>query len=157
MDQEYLRDRLRQGGGFVVVAELTGGPGFSFGPIEGFLRARADAVSGGSSPIPAAFDFAGICLPQNPGGVANIEPAGVIDFLQREDLLAGLDVVPHLSCKDLNGDALVSSLRGFEKRGVRSILALTGDKPVTAKGVFELEALGLLRLIGRINHIPKPR
>ena len=151
MDQKYLRDRLKQGGGFVIVAELTGGPGFSFGPIEGFLRARADAVSGGSSPIPAAFDFAGICLPQNPGGVANIEPAGVIDFLQREDLLAGLDVVPHLSCKDLNGDALVSSLRGFEKRGVRSILALTGDKPVTAKGVFELEALGLLRLIGRIN------
>ncbi len=151
MEQTSLRDKLRERSGFVVLAELTGGPGFSFAPIEGFLRAFGEATSGGASPIPAAFDFAGICLPQNPGGVANIEPAGVIDFLQRETLLAGLDVVPHLSCKDLNSDGVVSALMGFRKRGVENILALTGDKPTKAKGVFELEALSLLQLIGRIN------
>ena len=151
MEQTSLRDKLRERSGFVVLAELTGGPGFSFAPIEGFLRAFQEARSGGASPIPAAFDFAGICLPQNPGGVANIEPAGVIDFLQRENLLAGLDVVPHLSCKDLNSDGVVSALMGFRKRGVENILALTGDKPTKAKGVFELEALSLLQLIGRIN------
>jgi len=151
MEQKSLRDKLKKRSGFVVVAELTGGPGFNFAPIEGFLRAFQEAASGGASPIPAAFDFTGICLPQNPGGVANTEPAGVIDFLQRNDLLAGLDVMPHLSCKDLNSDGVVSSLMGFRKRGIENILALTGDKPVKAKGVFELEALSLLQLIGRIN------
>ena len=40
----------------------------------------------------------------------------------------------------------------LRKAGVESVLALTGDKPVKAAGVFELESLGLLRLIQRMNH-----
>ena len=40
----------------------------------------------------------------------------------------------------------------LRKGGVQSILALTGDKPVKAAGVFELESLGLLRMIQKINH-----
>jgi 5,10-methylenetetrahydrofolate reductase len=142
-----LADKLGKRAEFVVLAELTGGPGFSFAPIEKFLRAwqqKRDA-------IPAAFDLAAITLPQSPGGVANIEPASVIHFLQSKELLAGLDVVPHVTCKDMNADAILSVLMSYRNSGVENVLALTGDQPVKAAGVFELESLGLLRLIKRLN------
>ncbi len=40
---------------------------------------------------------------------------------------------------------------GYRQRGVESLLALTGDKPATAQGVFEVESVGLLSMIGRLN------
>jgi len=151
MARMSLRETLTRRAGFVVLAELTGGPGFSFDPIEKFLTAYQQAVAGGAQVIPAGFDFAAITLPQSPGGVANIEPASVIGLVQAKGLAAGLDLVAHVTCKDMNADAIVSSLMSLRKMGIRNVLALTGDKPVKAQGVFELESLGLLRLIKRIN------
>ncbi|MBM4029796.1 MAG: hypothetical protein FJ280_31015, partial [Planctomycetes bacterium] len=104
-----------------------------------------------ASAIPAGFDLAAITLPQSPGGVANIEPASVINSMQAKGLLAGLEVVPHITCKDMNADAIVSALMSFRAGGIENLLALTGDKPVKAAGVFELESLSLLRLIRRLN------
>ncbi|MEN6578058.1 MAG: methylenetetrahydrofolate reductase C-terminal domain-containing protein, partial [Phycisphaerales bacterium] len=148
MTRTSLRDKLTKRSGFVLLAELTGGPGFSFDPIEKFLKAYKENPTA----IPAGFDFAAITLPQSPGGVANIEPASVIAACQSKGLLDGLDVMPHVTCKDMNADAIVSSLMSLRKAGVESVLALTGDKPVKAAGVFELESLGLLRTIQKINH-----
>ncbi|MCU0916430.1 MAG: methylenetetrahydrofolate reductase C-terminal domain-containing protein [Planctomycetes bacterium] len=142
-----LRSKLRDGAQFVVLAELTGGPGFNLDPIEKFLKARQEHPDA----IPAGFDLTAITLPQSPGGAANIEPASVISRMQAKGLLAGLDVVPHVTCKDMNSDAIVSALMGFKNSGLESLLALTGDKPVKAAGVFELESLSLLRLIRRLN------
>ena len=133
---------------FVVVAELAAGRGGSMAPIVKFLEAHR--ASGGAE-IPDGFDFAGIAVPQNPGGVANLEPADVLAQLSGSGLLDGLDYIPHISCKDHNQAALSSLLLGYRQRGVGSVLALTGDKPVSAKGVFELESVGLLQLIGRMN------
>jgi 5,10-methylenetetrahydrofolate reductase len=152
MGRTSLREKLTKRSAFAVVAELTGGPGFSFDPIETFLEAYRQALAGKNAGIPPDFDFAGITLPQNPGGVANIDPAGVIAMLQAKGLPAGLEVVPHASCKDANLDGIVSSLVNLRKMGVQNVLALTGDKPIKAQGVFELESLGLLRLIRRMNH-----
>ena len=148
MARTSLKDKLTKRSGFVVLAELTGGPGFSFDPIEKFLRAYKENPAA----VPAGFDFAAVTLPQSPGGVANIEPAGVIAAFQGKGLLDGLEVVPHVTCKDMNADAIVSSLMSLRTMGVESVLALTGDKPVKAAGVFELESLNLLRLIQKINH-----
>jgi len=134
---------------FVVTAELTGGPGFSLAPIEKFLKAYKSA---GSSAIPAGFDFAAVTVPQNPSGVANIEPADVLAHVRLNDLLGELDFVPHVTCKDQNADAIVSSLVGFRKMGIEAVLALTGDKPAKAKGVFQLDSIGLLQLIKDINN-----
>ena len=145
--QTSLKGKLTERASFVILAELTGGPGFSFDPMEKFLKARLEKPDA----VPAPFDLAAITLPQSPGGVANIEPASVIHFLQTRELLVGLDVVPHVTCKDMNSDAIVSSLMGHRKAGIESILALTGDQPTKAAGVFELESLGLLRLIQRLN------
>ena len=149
MECKKLRQKLRTGGNFVVVAELTGGPGYDFAPIEKFLTAYKQA---GSSAIPSEFDFTGITLPQNPGGVANIDPSDVLAVISQKDLIGELDVIPHISCKDSNSDSLTSTLIGYRQRGIESALALTGDKPMTAKGVFEVESLGLLGKIRKLNN-----
>ncbi len=152
MEHSSLAQKLKHGTDLVVLAELTGGPGFNLRPIESFLSAYQREARRTRRVLPSGFDFAAVALPQNPGGVANIEPASVIHTLERARLLDGLDVVPHITCKDANSDAITSALNGFKQAGVTSLLALTGDKPVAAKGVFELESVGLLRLIRKMNH-----
>ncbi len=134
---------------FIIVAELTGSPGFKLTPIENFLSAYQER---GISNIPSQFNFAGIMLPQNPGGTANIEPADVIKSLKASGLAKGLEMIPHISCKDQNSDAIVSSLVSYRRSGTENILALTGDKPLEAKGVFQLDAIGLLSLVRQMNY-----
>ncbi len=134
---------------FIIVAELTGGPNFSYEPIRKFLQAHSQADG---KDIPADFDFVGITNPQSPGGVANLEPADVHHFAITNNLLGRLDFIPHVTCKDMNKDAILSLLNTHKSAGIESLLAITGDKPTEAKGVFELESLGLLNLIGRLNN-----
>jgi len=149
MERKRLKEKLEDKSNFVVYAELTGGPGFDCSPIEEFLKAYKSA---GSSVIPKGIDFVGITLPQNPGGVANIEPADVLSQLRSKDLLGDLDVLPHVTCKDHNAEGIVSVLVGHRHAGVESILAMTGDKPVESSGVFELDSIGLLQLIRDMNN-----
>jgi len=149
MEQVKLRRKLADKAGFVVCVELTGGPGFSYGPIETFLRAyQAD----GGSTLPKGFDLACITLPQNPGGLANIQPADVISEMTSQGLLDGLDVMPHVTCKDHNAYGIASLLLGHRHAGVETVLLMTGDKPVGAKGVFELDSIGLLRRVRGMNN-----
>jgi methylenetetrahydrofolate reductase (NADPH) len=147
--KKQLSQALLNKDGFVIVAELVGGPGFSYAPIEKFLKAF-NASQG--SDIPSGFNFVGLTSPQSPGGVANIEPADVHRHLVSNDLLGNLDFIPHISCKDANADAITSLLAAHRAAGVESVLALTGDKPVSSKGVFELESATLLAKITRINN-----
>jgi methylenetetrahydrofolate reductase (NADPH) len=149
MAQKRLKTKLREKKDFIVVAELTGGPGYSFAPIEKFLTGFQQA---GSGAIPSGFDFVGIMLPQNPGGVANIDPSDVLAVVSQKGLLGDLDFIPHISCKDSNSDGLTSTLIGYRHRGVETVLALTGDKPIKAKGVFEVESIGLLSQIRSLNN-----
>jgi methylenetetrahydrofolate reductase (NADPH) len=130
------------------VAELAAGPGFNFSPIERFLKGAQKA---GTDAVPSGFDFVGFTVPQSPGGVANLEPGDVLTRVRAADLLGNLDFIPHISCKDHNVDALTASLMSFRAQGIESVLALTGDKPVRSRGVFEVESVGLLQLIRRIN------
>ncbi|MGA2069748.1 MAG: methylenetetrahydrofolate reductase C-terminal domain-containing protein [Sedimentisphaerales bacterium] len=147
--RKKISERLGNKSGFVVVAELASGPNFDFGPIAKFLSAYKKA---GPDSIPAGFDFAGITLPQNPGGVANIDPGHAIDRLNAEGLLGDLDCVPHISCKDQNANSLVSSLVGLRDSGIDSVLILTGDKPISATSVFDLDSIGLLQVIRDMNN-----
>jgi methylenetetrahydrofolate reductase (NADPH) len=143
----HLRDSFKNGH-FTVTAELTGGPGYDFSPFEKFLSAHKENKTN----IPESFNFVGIMVPQNPGGVANIDPSDVLAVLEQKGLLESLDFIPHLSCKDNNTDSMISSLVGYRQRGVENILALTGDKPVSAQGVFEVESVGLLSLIKSMSN-----
>lgn len=148
MPQKRLRDRLKDKSNFVVIAELTCGPNFSFAPIDGFLKAykaveRSFMIDG--------FDFVGITSTDNSGGTPNIEASEVLSHIKTKGLLSGLDFIPHISCKDKNADVLVSSLAGFRAMDIEAILVVTGDKPVKGKGVFELESITLLQMITGMN------
>ncbi|NJO39878.1 MAG: methylenetetrahydrofolate reductase [Cyanobacteria bacterium CRU_2_1] len=71
-------------------------------------------------------------------------------------LQQGLEPICQIACRDRNALALQADLMGAQALGIRNILALTGD-PVKAgdhpdaKGVFELESVRLLKLIGNLN------
>ncbi len=143
-----LKKILNEDPRFAVVVELTGGPGYNFDPIEKFLKAYQENQG---QDIPESFALTGIMLPQNPGGVANIDPSDVIALIEKNRLSGDLDIIPHISCKDCNRDSLTSSLVGYRRRGIETVLALTGDKPITAQGVFENESVGLLSMLKRMN------
>jgi homocysteine S-methyltransferase len=70
---------------------------------------------------------------------------------------AGINVLLHMSCRDRNALALQSELLGAHALGVLNILAVTGDPLAIgdypfAKGVFELDSIGLAKLVSQLNH-----
>ena len=147
MSRKKLSTILREKSGFVVTVELTGSPGYCLGPIKHFLDGYKELCS----KVPAGFDVVGLAIPQNPGGVANIEPISILTYAKDKDLLGDLDFIPHVTCKDHNLDSIISMLMTYKRMGIDSVLAFTGDKPVGAKGVFEVESVGLIDKISSIN------
>lgn len=68
----------------------------------------------------------------------------------------GIEPVVNVACRDRNVIALQADLLGAWALGVRSIVALTGDAVTVgdlpdAKGVFEVNSIGLLNLISTLN------
>lgn len=68
----------------------------------------------------------------------------------------GIEPVVNLSCRDRNVIALQADLLGAWSLGIRSIVALTGDAVTVgdlpdAKGVFEVNSIGLLNIIATLN------
>jgi len=68
----------------------------------------------------------------------------------------GIDPILQMTCRDRNILALQSDLLSAWVLGVRNVLALTGDHPTLgdhpqAMPVFDLDSVGLLKTIGRLN------
>lgn len=68
----------------------------------------------------------------------------------------GIEVVTHLTTRDRNLMALQSDLLGMHALGLRYVLAITGDPPMTstwapATGVYDVDSVGLIRLIKSLN------
>jgi homocysteine S-methyltransferase len=68
----------------------------------------------------------------------------------------GIETVPHLTPRDATIMGLESLLLGAHAEGIRNILAVTGDPPEVgdypgSEGVYELDSIGLMRLISRLN------
>lgn len=73
---------------------------------------------------------------------------------------AGVDVLPHLACRDKNAIALQGALIGGNIEGVQNVLAITGDPALGAaaegeraagRNVFSLNALKLIGFIKSLN------
>jgi methionine synthase I (cobalamin-dependent)/5,10-methylenetetrahydrofolate reductase len=69
---------------------------------------------------------------------------------------AGIETVPHLTPRDSTITGLESQLLGAHAEGVRNILAVTGDPPEEAdypgaRGVYEVDAIGLTELLAHMN------
>jgi methylenetetrahydrofolate reductase (NADPH) len=68
----------------------------------------------------------------------------------------GIDPIFQVTCRDRNRLALQSDLLSAWVLGIRNMLALTGDHPTlgdhpTAKPVFDLDSVTLLKAIGTLN------
>ena len=68
----------------------------------------------------------------------------------------GLETIPHLTPRDSSIAGLESMLLGAHAEGIRNILAVTGDPPEAgdypgARGVYEVDSIGLSRMITRMN------
>src|SRR5215217_2089593 len=68
----------------------------------------------------------------------------------------GIETIPHLTPRDSTITGLESQLLGAHAEGVRNILAVTGDPPEEAdypgaRGVYEVDAIGLTELLAHLN------
>jgi methylenetetrahydrofolate reductase (NADPH) len=93
-----------------------------------------------------------ISITDNAGGNPQLHPQA----LGKPILYAGKEVVIHLTCKDLNRNALESAAWQLDSEGFHNVLAMTGDYPVTgsggrAKPVFDLDSVSLIAMLDRMN------
>jgi methionine synthase I (cobalamin-dependent)/5,10-methylenetetrahydrofolate reductase len=69
----------------------------------------------------------------------------------------GLDVNMHFTCRDRNLMGIQADVLGAHAMDIRNILAMTGDPPrtgdyVNATAVFDVDAIGLIRILTGMNH-----
>ncbi|MGI5840186.1 MAG: methylenetetrahydrofolate reductase [bacterium] len=137
--RESLRRKLQRKQ-FVITVELDPPKGADAAAVVAAakaLRGMADAVNIADSPM------------------ANLRmsPIALAHIVQRH---VRMETIFHLTCRDRNVTGLQAELLGAAALGVRSILALTGDKPERgdhpwATGVFDVDSVGLVRLARSLN------
>jgi len=148
MATKRLKNLLATGDKFVVTAEFVPLPGHNLANFEKFLTGYAEK----KDQIPDSMALAGVTIPQSPGGVASMSPVDIYAILDKKNLWGDLDVIPHVTTKDNNLDAIETYLVGMRKMHLESVLALTGDKPAQTKGVFEVDSVGLVDFIQEMNN-----
>lgn len=133
-----FRDAVRSGK-FLVTAEVMppkGGDPTHMLEMAALLKGRVHAVN----------------ITDGSRAVLRMSSLAASVLLQQQ----GLEPICQMACRDRNSIGLQADLMGAEALGIRNILALTGD-PIkagdhpTAKSVFELESVRLLRLIDKLN------
>ncbi len=129
----FLREKL--GREFVVGVELDPPRGSVIGKFledAALVReAGADFVNVGDSPMARV----------------RMGALGGAHLLQQE---VGIEAILHMTTRDRNRRALEADLLSAHALGLRSILALTGDRP-PGGGVFELDSIGLLEAARSLN------
>ena len=148
---QALRESLFQSSRFLVGTELVSVRG---GMAErSAVKARDFANDLVSFP---GVDW--ISITDNAGGNPQLAPTA----LGKPILYAGKEVVIHLTCKDLNRNGLESEAWLLNSEGFNNILAMTGDFPVggndgLAKPVFDIDSVGLIAMLNKMNQGLDPR
>lgn len=96
----------------------------------------------------------GINIPDGPRASARMSALAMATIIQRE---VGVEPVLHFACRDRNVIGMQSDLLGAWALGVRNLIAITGDPPKLgnypdATAVFDVDAIGLVNVINRLNH-----
>jgi homocysteine S-methyltransferase len=68
----------------------------------------------------------------------------------------GIETILHYTCRDRNLIGMQSDMLGAQAIGLRNVLLITGDPPKLgeypdATGVFDVDAVGLARMVRRLN------
>ncbi len=89
----------------------------------------------------------------NPMARARMNALMAAVAIERE---SGLETIPHVTPRDTSVMGLQSILLGAHAEGVRNVLSVTGDPPEVgdyagASGVYEVDSIGLARMIAHLN------
>ncbi|HHH52432.1 MAG TPA: methylenetetrahydrofolate reductase, partial [Bacteroidetes bacterium] len=93
-----------------------------------------------------------VSITDNAGGHPTLRPMTLGEkFLNSEK-----EVIIHLTCKDMNRNALESNAWSLSSQGFNNILALTGDYPQNgyngnSKPVFDFDSVSLLNMLSKLN------
>jgi homocysteine S-methyltransferase len=112
---------------------------------------------GGMLDVAAAIKESGLAgyVDVNDNATARAAMSGLI-MAAAIERAAGIETIPHLTPRDATIMGLESQLLGAHAEGVRNVLAVTGDPPEVgdypgSEGVYELDSIGLTRLVSRLN------
>ena len=142
---QSLRERFLQTSRFLVGVELVSVRG-------SMVERRAIKAREFANQLVDFPQVDWISITDNAGGNPQLAPQA----LGKPILYAGKEVVLHLTCKDLNRNGLESLAWQLSSEGFQNVLAMTGDYPVSgnggmAKPVFDLDSVGLITLLRKMN------
>ena len=144
MPENRFKEALLDPSEFPVTWELVPGRGAKEAAQEKCL-AQAEQAAGGHKAC-------ALTLTDNPGGT----PAMSADFMGAEILKLGIEPLVHFTGKDKNRNQCESQLYALDRAGVRNLLVMSGDYPVSGfqgrpAPVFDLDPVHLLQLITSMN------
>ncbi len=102
---------------FIVTIELVPGRESFGSSVNTILAIANDAYADGR--------ISAVSMTDNPGGNPSLSP----DVLGYEIFKLGMDVIIHLTCRDMNRIGIESRSLQLARMGMKNILALTGDFP----------------------------
>lgn len=94
-----------------------------------------------------------LTFPDSPSGRTRVDSVLMAEKVHRA---TGMDVMPHLCCRDKNALAMRSLLMGAQINDILNMLIVTGD-PLpsaareTVKAVFNFDSVGLMRMAQEMN------
>lgn len=144
MRENLFKEALLDPDFFPVTWELVPGRGARETAQEKILILAKQAADGGK--------IKGLTLTDNPGGT----PAMFADFMAGEILKLGIEPLVHFTCKDKNRNQIESQFYALDRSGVRNILVMSGDYPVSGyqgrpAPVFDLDPIHILQLMSDMN------
>lgn len=94
-----------------------------------------------------------ITIADSPMSKVRVDSVIIASKIKRE---IGIEVMPHICCRDKNMNALRSGILGAHIENIRNILAVTGDpiaitEKMEAKNVFNLNSFKLIELMKNMN------
>jgi homocysteine S-methyltransferase len=92
-------------------------------------------------------------VPDSPRAQAKMAAVSASAVIQQK---AGIEAIPHITCKDKNLLALQAEILGAHALGIRNVLLVTGDPPSIgtypdATAVFDVDAIGLCNMVSLLN------
>jgi len=93
-------------------------------------------------------------IPDGPRASSRLSPMVMAMELERK---SKIETILHYCCRDRNLISMQADLLGAQAAGLRNLLIITGDPPKVgsypdATGVFDVDSIGLVRLVRRLNH-----
>jgi len=127
---------------FVTTVELLPPRGYNTGKV---LTASAYLKENGVDVIN---------IPDGPRATARMSPLCMAVLIEQK---TGIETILHYCCRDRNILGMQADILGAYALGLRNILIITGDPPKMgnypdATAVFDVDAIGLTKLVNCLNH-----